>query len=62
MTRTTRTGLTRGELLVTAVVVALAALSVVALWPFAFGSGEPEGGGAGHPAAATTWDDAALAG
>jgi thiol-disulfide isomerase/thioredoxin len=62
VTRTTRTGLTKGELLVTAVVVALAALGVVALWPFAFGSGEPEGGATVRPAAtAGTWDDAALA-
>jgi thiol-disulfide isomerase/thioredoxin len=63
VTRTTRTGLTRNELLVTAVVVVLAALGVVALWPFAFGSGEPEGdGAAAPPATAAAWDDAALAG
>ncbi|WP_084211775.1 TlpA family protein disulfide reductase [Pseudonocardia acaciae] len=57
MTRTTRTGLTRGELVVTAVVVVLAVAGVVALWPHAFGSG---GGSENDTPVAARWDEAAL--
>ncbi|WP_211241127.1 TlpA family protein disulfide reductase [Pseudonocardia spinosispora] len=53
---TSRTGLTRGELLGTVVLVGLVVVAVLALWPY--------GGSSSEPSASPTaeqWDDAALA-
>jgi thiol-disulfide isomerase/thioredoxin len=67
---TNRTGLTRGELIAAAVVVAIALVGVVLLWPGLTGprggpgpSSAPSAGPgavAGPSAAPGTWDDAAL--